>query len=111
MTVATRLMIWKAVAVTVAFEVVTIILRFGLDFQTTRDSASMARFTFGLRIHHGYVGFVFLLIAAFLKPSRVRDWAWILGVALVASDLAHHFLVLWPITGSPHFDLTYGRFR
>jgi hypothetical protein len=26
---------------------------------------------------------------------------------LIFSDLAHHFIVLWPITGSPEFDIIY----
>jgi len=26
---------------------------------------------------------------------------------LFLSDIVHHFLVLWPITGNPEFDLFY----
>lgn len=31
----------------------------------------------------------------------------VVGVGLLSSDLIHHFLVLWPMTGSPDFDLVY----
>ena len=101
-----RLAVWT-LALTILIEAVTCAFRFGLNLQSTRDLASLARFTFGLRIHHGYVGIVLLVVAAFLKSSRMRDVLLVAGSGLVASDLIHHFLVLWPITGSPQFDLTY----
>ena len=33
----------------------------------------------------------------------------VIGIALALSDAVHHFLVLWPIVGSPQFDLVYPR--
>jgi hypothetical protein len=96
------------VGLTLLFEGITYLLRFGMGMESTRDTGVLRVLTFGLRIHHGYVGLV-LLAAAFLVPKgwRLRKWCWRVGAALVASDLIHHFLVLWPITGDPHFDLTY----
>ena len=96
------------VALAVAIEALTCALRFGLGWESTRDTAAMGRLTLGLRVHHAYLGAALMLLGACLRPSRVRDAFLIFGAALVASDLAHHFLVLWPITGSPQFDLTYG---
>jgi hypothetical protein len=50
---------------------------------------------------------VFCVAALTHRYPRIYDWLWILAFSLIASDLIHHFLVLWPLTGSPHFDLTY----
>jgi hypothetical protein len=97
-----------ALALTVLFEAVTCVFRFGLNMQSTRDTGALRHWTFGLRIHHGYVG-VLLLGVALLLRGEVRKWSIIVGAALIASDLAHHFLVLWPITGDPAFDLVYPR--
>lgn len=92
---------------TLAFEAVTILFRFGLGLESTRDTAStIGVITFGLRIHHGYLGVVGVLVAPFL-PRGPGRMLWILGWALVLSDLAHHFLVLWPIVGDPEFHIWY----
>jgi hypothetical protein len=89
-----------------AIELVTVILRFGMKLQATRDTSMLASWTFGFRIHHGYIGVVLLLLA--LPASGwLRNLLVIIGIGLVLSDLAHHFLVLWPITGSPEFDIRY----
>ena len=96
---------WLAV-LTLLIETVTLTLRFGLDLQSTRDTTAVGRFTGGLRIHHGYVG-VLLLLGSLVAPESWRAWLRRIGGALIASDLVNHFLVLWPITGSPEFDLVY----
>src|SRR5260370_25989615 len=95
---------WVA-GLTVLFEAITCLFRFGLGMESTRDTGVLRTLTFGLRIHHGYLG-VLLAAAALLLPTRwlLRRWCLRVGVALVASDLSHHFLVLCPITGDPHFD-------
>ena len=41
------------------------------------------------------------------RPLYPSIALWILAIGLVVSDLVHHFLVLWPLTGSPQFDLFY----
>lgn len=93
---------------TVAMEAVTCFLRFGADYQTTRDTTYLAAWTFGLRIHHGYIGlFILLVLPIFRRDRWLWWWAFRIGVALVLSDLFHHFLVLWPITGDPAFHLFY----
>ncbi|MGE0384337.1 MAG: hypothetical protein AB7Q97_06360 [Gammaproteobacteria bacterium] len=102
-----RDLIWM-LALGLLFEAATAVARFGLDLHSTRDTAMLARWTFGLRIHHGYIGLL-LLAAATRAGRRPRTQAWLarVGGALLLSDLMHHCLVLWPLTGSPQFDLTY----
>jgi hypothetical protein len=98
---------WIA-CLTFLFEGITCLFRFGLEMESTRDTSILRRLTFGLRIHHGYLGLL-LIGVSFVLPNawRLRKWCLRGGAALAASDLAHHFLVLWPITGDPHFDLMY----
>src|SRR4051812_22848136 len=94
------------VALAILIEAATIGLRFGLNMQSTRDTAAIGSFTLGLRIHHGYIG-VFLLLLGWCFPRGLRHALWIIGIGLIVSDLAHHFLVLWPIVGDPQFHLVY----
>jgi hypothetical protein len=99
--------LWAMVA-TILLEGVACLLRFGLGMESTRDTGALGPFTFGLRIHHGYVGLL-ALIASLVLPSS-RPWRRLLfraGAALLASDLLHHFVVLWALTGSPQFDFFY----
>jgi hypothetical protein len=96
------------VALAVAIELVTCVMRFGIGMQSTRDTGIIGYLTFNIRIHHGYVGLVMLLIACLrADPLFLRNALVILGGSLVISDGVHHFLVLWPVTGSPEFDLVY----
>lgn len=90
-----------------AMEAVTLVARFGLKLESTRDTASLARFTFGFRIHHGYIGLLLLLAFPWVPPGRARWWAGVLGIGLLVSDLVHHFVVLWPLTGDPQFHIKY----
>lgn len=95
---------------TIGLEVLTCVLRFGVKLESTRDTAStVGRLTLGLRIHHSYIGALVLLVAIMLL-HRYPKWARygvIIGAGLLLSDLIHHFLVLYPITGSPQFHLCY----
>lgn len=95
---------------TVIFELVTLVLRFGFSLESTRDTAStVGLLTAGLRVHHSYLGMLLLPAAAWL-PRRA---AWLerrlaaIAAGLVLSDLVHHFVVLWLVTGSAQFDLFY----
>ena len=103
-------MLFWTIVLTVVFEILAVTLRYGVGLEMTRDSAStVAGLTFGLRIHHGYLGAVLLVVAwCCLRrggtPSKVLT---AVGLALLMSDLVHHFLVLWPLEGDPHFDLVY----
>lgn len=91
----------------VLIELVTVAARFGLGLRSTRETGFLAAYTFGLRIHHGYVGVLLLLAAWPIRRPEFRRWLVVAGLALVVSDLLHHFAVLWPLTGSPEFDLVY----
>jgi hypothetical protein len=86
------------------------LLHFGLDLQSTRDTAStIGWLTGGIRIHHGCCGLMLLVVALMVlkRFPRFGGLLVIVGLALIFSDAIHHFLVLWPITGSPQFDLVY----
>jgi hypothetical protein len=89
-------------------ETITSIMRIFFHIQSTRDTAFLAQYTFHLRIHHGYVGLLLIIIALFIKKNyKVADFLIIVGGSLLLSDLVHHFIVLWFLYGSPEFDLTY----
>jgi hypothetical protein len=103
-----RLAAW-ALALTVAIEIATCVLRFGFGLQSHTDTAFMASVTFGFRAHHGFYGLAMLAGAAGAwRKVATRNALLILGSALFMSDMIHHFLVLWPLTGSPEFHLRYG---
>ena len=91
-------------ALTTSIEAITIVLRFGCKLESTRDTHYIGRVTFGLRIHHAYLGVVIVIFSLLLDTTV---WVFRIGMALVISDLVHHFLVLWIFTGDPHFDLIY----
>lgn len=93
----------------IPIEAATAFTRFGLKLQSTRDTEFLSGITFRLRIHHGYIGVFLWLLAWWLlrKKAGLRNAVWVVAFALIISDLMHHFLVLWPITGSPEFDLLY----
>ncbi len=94
----------------VAGEILTAFLRFVVGIQSTRDFAStIGVITFGIRVHHSYLGVVILVTGIIMlkkKPALAR-WMLVVGISLIVSDLLHHFAVLWPIVGRPEFDLVY----
>jgi hypothetical protein len=109
-TTDTRALWLRIILLAVALELLTLVLRFGLQLESTRDTAStIGRLTFGVRIHHGYCGAVLILVAWGLSQThrRLSQAGYLWGWALLISDAVHHFLVLWPITGSPQFDFFY----
>jgi hypothetical protein len=106
----TRELVVYTLLLTVLVEGVTVLLRFGAGLRAPEVTAStVGRLTCGIRLHHGYFGIAVLLAAAVLARRRPAEARWLLaiGAALLLSDLVHHFLVLWPVTGSPQFDLVY----
>jgi hypothetical protein len=88
-------------------ELITAGLRFGLDLQATRDTATLGKYTFGFRIHHGYIGLLLVIISLLPDHTGISRLLLIVGIGLLVSDLVHHFLVLWPITGSHDFHIRY----
>ncbi len=104
-----EIVLWSFI-LTAVIELLTIILRFGFKLESTRDTAFIVGvLTHGIRIHHGYVGVVVVIIGLFcfkVQPAFSR-WMVVAGASLICSDLIHHFLVLLPIVGSPEFHLLY----
>ena len=98
----------KIIACTALFEAATLFFRYGLGMKSQRDTKWVGRLTCNVRIHHGYVGVLLFLLTRLLSVSNplraIANW---LGPALFLSDFVHHFLVLWPIEGSPEFDFFY----
>ena len=104
-----QIIFWALVTMLV-IEGVTVFARFGLGLESTRDTAStVGLLTGGIRIHHGYVGMLMIVLAfvALRRWQVLPRWTIVLGAALVGSDLIHHFVVLWAATGHHHFDLVY----
>jgi hypothetical protein len=91
----------------VLIEAATVVLRFGLDLQATRDTGTIGAYTFGLRIHHGYIGVLIAAIACCFRRPSIRNFLLVPAIGLFLSDMFHHFLVLWPLTGSPQFHWVY----
>jgi hypothetical protein len=89
------------------FEAITLLLRFGAGHTARETFSFLAPYTFGWRAHHSYMGVLVVIVAFFIVSRPWRRWLFVLGLALILSDLAHHFLILWPLTGSPEFDLRY----
>ncbi|GAB4269381.1 MAG: hypothetical protein Kow0029_05410 [Candidatus Rifleibacteriota bacterium] len=90
-------------------EAITLLFRFGLGLESTRHTAStIGKLTFGLRIHHGYIGIVLLLISLFstVRQSRYGSLITVAGASLTVSDIIHH-LILLLVTGSADFDMVY----
>ncbi len=77
------------------------------------NASTIGTLTFGYRIHHGYIGLLLIPLGIALDEGRYRvGWlCFVIGVALFLSDAIHHFLVLWPLTGSPQFDFVYPKSR
>jgi hypothetical protein len=90
-----------------AIEIATIVLRFGFGLKATESTGFLASFTGGLRIHHGYAGAALLIAGLALVDPSLRKGVFVLGIGLLVSDLAHHFLVLWPLTGHHEFFFRY----
>lgn len=91
---------------TALIEIATMAARFGLGLKSSTDTAFVKHLTFGLRIHHGYVGLL-LVAAGGLFGERLARLARIIGWAMFLSDVIHHFIVLKIATGSPQFDIFY----
>lgn len=103
----------KALAVGLLFalfyELCTCITRFLLGLQANNDLAFLSPFTFGYRIHHGYIGLMMLAASPLLRNSRWFNFILVLGIGLLFSDIIHHFGILWLFTDSPEFFIKYSQ--
>ncbi len=78
----------KIFIVTAIFEILAIAGR--LTFGSMRSRKKQLKRIFPIRIHHGYIG-VLLLIMTMVIP---HDVLYITGASLIISDLTHHFIIL-----------------
>jgi len=98
----------KLLLVTAFIESATCIGRFGFGFSILENIAVVKTFTFGVRVHHAYLGFGALLLAVPAYrirqvPKVVASWILAIGGGLLLSDAFHHFIVLKLITGRTDF--------
>ena len=77
------------------FEAITVLIRFGLKL-SSKDIPLRNR----IRIHHGYVGIVVMIVGILIQAPLLA----ILGGAMLISDLLHHFIVLYFVTGSTELE-------
>jgi len=101
--------ILMAIGLTLLFETLTLVLRVGGGMESRVATAGLATFTFGLRIHHGYIGLAMLAGFPLIRrwaPAHADRWS-ATGLALILSDAIHHIGALWVLNGAPGFDLTY----
>ena len=83
-------------------------MRFGMKMQASEKLAFLAPYTFNLRIHHAYIGLIMaFFLASLIESNPVRTFLRRVGIALILSDLIHHFVVLRLITGSAQFEWFY----
>jgi len=111
--------IWIGLLLAVLFELVTVILRFGLGWKSPERTRLLGRLTKGWRIHHGYPGLVLMpaaipvqgLIPGAESPFLMLTWLGpillAIGLMLAVSDLIHHAIVLPLFAGSHEFELHY----
>ena len=93
---------------TLICELATCVGRFAFKISVREKEQAIKKLTFGIRIHHSYVGIGMILAAAIanLFVSSNPPWLSLLGVVgwgLLLSDIIHHFLVLYLVTGNTEF--------
>ena len=95
---------------TALIEAVTLLFRFGFGLKSTESTAStVGKLSFGIRIHHGYIGLlllILLMIIPALRRTKMANILLVIGASLFISDIIHH-TILYFVTGSADFDLVY----
>lgn len=81
---------------TIACEVVTLICRFGTGVSAVEFNRTAPLW---MQIHHMFWAAPFFLAAAIGHRKAFAPWCRAIGIGLVASDLAHHFIVLPLLVG------------
>jgi hypothetical protein len=101
-------LVYDIFILTVIFEVITLIGRFGFGVRANESPSIVQKLTIGYRVHHSYLGILLFPVGYF--SQSVTDSSYLLmamACALVLSDTIHHFLVLWPYTGDHEFTARY----
>jgi len=90
----------------ISIEVLTVFVRFAFKIKT-KDVLIRIMKHFGwkkvIHFHHGFVGIIIFIVAYVYGFNFWMD----VGLGVLISDVIHHFLVLWPIMGSPEFHVIY----
>lgn len=81
-------MLKEIIIFTLIIEIFLIIGRF--LFGSMRERYKRIKFKYKIRIHHGYIGIILILVY-FLYPLEL---IFIIGISLFLSDIIHHFIVL-----------------
>lgn len=81
-------------ALTLGIELLCCVFRFAFKMRSREVQARWL----GVRIHHGYTGVALFPVLLFIPPMWAA-WIGAIAVALVLSDLIHHFVVLPLTTG------------
>jgi len=90
----------------ISIEVVTVFGRFVFKIRTKEILIKIMHYFNWKKIihfHHGFVGLIILIVAYIYGLNFWVD----VGIGVLISDAIHHFLVLWPIMGSPEFHVIY----
>jgi len=90
-------MLTKIIVLTLAIEFFTIIAR--ILFGSMKEKYKKIKFQYKLRIHHGYLGIILVLIHLFYPIELF----FIAGLSLLFSDVIHHFFVLPVWVGKTEF--------
>lgn len=90
----------------VVIEAITILLRFGGKVSSQRLIKKVIK-RFHLRflphIHHGMIGITLAVLGEIFGRGMLVN----VGLGLLISDIIHHMVILWLLTGSPEFRLLY----
>lgn len=83
--------LYTIILLAVLFEALTVIFRLALQLQSKQWQQSVGM----PRIHHGYIGIIFLFASyGVYATPEVGIAFWVVGWALIISDLVHHYTVL-----------------
>ena len=97
---------WFIIITAVVIEVITIIGRFGFNISTKSLWVKVMKHynrRHWVHVHHVFIGLLVVAIALIVKNNLVLN----LGLGVIMSDAIHHFIILWPLIGSPEFHIIY----
>lgn len=80
-------------ALTVLMELITIAMRLAFG-QSAADYIAKANLPLLLQMHHMFWSVPFAIASVLVSGRRSSTILWSITLALIASDLSHHFLVL-----------------
>jgi len=91
---------------TAIIEIITVIFRFGFKWSAKVNYEKILkklRIVYFPHIHHMYFG---IIIAIYCYTNNYTAW-FNLGIAMIISDLIHHFVVLKLVEGNSEFKFVY----